>query len=146
MSTEIVTLTKSDLKAVINLGASTPELDTGNDSPSFYGEISLATWLEDDRSVALAAKEGDTLVGFLLGQVMLGRDGYINTTVVDEPYRGMGIAAQLTEAAEQMFEERGCNRVWSIVEEGNMAMLGLKKKLGYDWGAQNFKLVDRMIG
>jgi ribosomal protein S18 acetylase RimI-like enzyme len=145
MDIKISPLSKNDLDAVMALSKKTPEFDIGSNSPSFYGIESLSTWLDDSRAVALVAMQGGVLAGFLLGEVRLGRDGFINMTVIDEPYRRKGIASKLTKVAEKAFAERGCNRVWSTVEADNKPMQSLKKKLGYTWGKQNYKLVDKMI-
>ncbi len=142
---KILPLNLDDLPAVMELSKNTKEFNIGSDSPQFYGLVSLSTWLDNPNSLALSAKDGGRLVGFILGQVMLGRDGNINTSVVDKAYRHKGIGEKLQNAAEEFFASKGCNRVFSTVEENNKAMLGLKKKLGFSWGKQNYKIVDKMI-
>ena len=146
MPVEITSFNKTDIDSVIELTKNTPELDTGSAAPQFYGAKSLSTWLSNPNAVAFVAKDGDELVAFLIGQVMLGRDGYINMTVIKDSHRGQGLAERLTKMAEQAFASKGCNRVWSVVESDNKPMQNLKKKLGYSWGKQNFKLIDKMIG
>ena len=142
---KILPLATEDLEAVMEISKNTPEFNIGSEAPQFYGLKSLATWVDDPKSVSFVAKDGDKVVGFLLGQVILGRDGMINMSVVDKTYRGQGIATQLQKLAETKFAEKGCNRIWSTVETDNEPMLKLKKKLGFSWGRQTFKIIDKMI-
>ncbi len=147
MSIEITPISEDDIETVIALGSSTPEVQTGTEGvPAFYGTQTLKRWIEAPNGVTLAARDEGKLVGFLLGQALgASRDAYINATVVSEDYRGQGIASELTQIAEERFSELGCNHIFSEVEEGNLAMLGLKKKLGYHISDKVFRYVEKMI-
>lgn len=146
MAFDIQPMDKDDIDEVIRIGEVTPELETGTSTPDFYGRDTLSEWIEAANGVTLVAKSGDRMAGFILGQALGGsKDAYINCTVVNEEFRGQGIASELTREAEKIFSELGCNHVFSVIQSNNLAMLALKRKLGYDVGAEPMLYVDKMI-
>lgn len=146
MTIEILPLSHEDIDEVVQLGEATPEFRTGTDTPNFYGRETLLKWVSSPNGATFAAKDEKGLLGFILGSAMGGsRDAYINCTVVTPESRGQGIGTMLTRAVEEKFAQLGCNHVFSVIREDNLAMLGLKRNLGYQVGGEHMLYVDKMI-
>lgn len=66
--------------------------------------IELEEYLKEDKAILFGAKEGERLVGLLwcfVIQTESEKKIHINQLIVDQKYRGMGIATQLLKFIEQ---------------------------------------------
>lgn len=148
--TMIRTMREGDVDWVAGLGNITSEIRTGTSAAQFFGKDTLRSWVNNPDGVTLVAEVGGKPAGFLLGYYMAGpNDGYISDTIVSPEHRRKGVGRALQEAALDEFEQKGpegnkCDHVFSVVAEGNMPMLSLKKEVGFDIG-RKFHYVDIML-
>lgn len=135
-------MNESDLKWVINLGENTPEFNTETGAAQFFSLETLKKWIHNPDGVTLTAEVDGQRAGFLLGFYMAGpNDGYINSTVVTQEHRRIGIGRRLQDRALEEFSKKGvkgnkCDHVWSFVNVGDTPMLNLKKSLGFEIGVR----------
>jgi ribosomal protein S18 acetylase RimI-like enzyme len=65
-------------------------------------------------------------------QADLRRSGYVTTLVVDEAFRGRGIARALLDEAERFTREQGLASLGVGVLAGNAAAEGLYQRFGFE--------------
>ncbi|MDR0372446.1 MAG: ribosomal protein S18-alanine N-acetyltransferase [Nitrososphaerota archaeon] len=93
----------------------------------------IAYLLTDYNIIALVAKDGPNIAGFIIVQVEtddLGF-GHIITINVAQKYRGRKVATCLLEEIERLLKQRGANECRLEVREDNHAAINLYQKLGY---------------
>ncbi|MGD0160319.1 MAG: ribosomal protein S18-alanine N-acetyltransferase [Candidatus Bathyarchaeia archaeon] len=96
-------------------------------------QISLL--LTDYNSVSLMAKENGEIVGFIVAMIYPDRktiNGHILTIDVSPSYRRRGVGEMLLEEMEKIFVQKGVQVCLLEVKEGNVAAIGLYRKLGYE--------------
>ncbi len=134
-----------DIDKIIHIGLHTDELASGTNTNQFYSPKSLKCWINHEDGVALVAKVNDKLAGFFLGYCMVGpKDGYRNCIAVVPKYRNIGIGSQLLERALIIFEQKGCNHVFGLVEEHNLNTIHFLEKHGIKKG-KKFYYMDTML-
>lgn len=90
----------------------------------------LQTQMKEAPDFFIGAEVDSRLAGVIIASSD-GRKGYLNRVAVDPKYRGMGIAAKLTQAAEQALNRRGIKVICLLIHRSNLASRALAKKLGY---------------
>jgi ribosomal-protein-alanine N-acetyltransferase len=94
----------------------------------------IARLLTDYNSISLVAKEGDRIIGFIIGHVDFEANilvGHILTLDVSTASRNRGIGAQLLQEIETLFKEKGVQICKLEAREDNSTALRLYEKLGY---------------
>lgn len=91
-------------------------------------------WMLTRARAALVVAEGPP--GILAGYILLlfrnrSRSARIYSVAVDPARRGLGLAGQLLDAAEQAASAQGCDSLHLEVQTGNSAALRLYEKHGY---------------
>jgi len=95
----------------------------------------IASLLADYNSLCLTAKEGDQIIGFIIGTTYFERNsltGHVLTIDVVPQSRRRGVGAKLLDEMERIFKEKGVRACRLEVREDNVAALGLYRKLGYN--------------
>lgn len=139
--------TPADTPAMGVLGARLVRLHVGFDPRRFFAPGAaleegyrhfLASQLDDDRALVLVATIDGAVAGYLYGSVEPRswealRDvcGFVHDVIVDEAFRGRGVASRLMEAAVARFAERGLPRVLLHTAEQNVAAQRLFAALGF---------------
>lgn len=99
-------------------------------------EDQARAFLGDRNHEIVAALEGERIVGFAAGTVLLQPDKlpqfYINEVGVVEDRRGRGIATALMKRIIEVAVDRGCSHAWLTTEMDNAAARALYRR----WGAQ----------
>jgi N-acetylglutamate synthase len=90
----------------------------------------LVREIDGDCSIFLAAWEGDSLVGAVLG-THDGRKGWINRLAVRPSHQRRGIAAALVAEVEERFRVRGIEIVTCLIEDWNETSMAVFERLGY---------------
>ena len=115
---------------------------TGQYRPDVW-ETRCAYYLRRDPDAALVAVTsgdgGETVVGFMLGEVRSGEfgleapTGWIEVLGVDPDHRGQAIGRRLAEAMLSHFESRDAETVRTLVDEQSMAdIAGFFESLGFE--------------
>jgi len=90
----------------------------------------IATQIDGDCSIYLAAEEDGRLVGAILG-THDGRKGWINRLAVSPDHRGRGIATMLVRAVEKACIELGIEIFACQIEDWNTTSMAIFDHLGY---------------
>lgn len=99
-----------------------------------WSKKQLATLLQAQDSVNLAARENDEIIGFVIGlanQYNGMKIGHIVTIDVLPTHRRKGLAMTLLGSIEKEFKRIGVKVCYLEVRENNLAALGLYHKAGY---------------
>jgi len=104
----------------------------------------IAYLLTDYNAIALAAKTGTDVAGFVIAQVETDDTdfGHIITLNIAPHFRHKGIATQLLHEIENLLKQRGINECRLEVREDNHAAIKLYQKLGY----RTIRKLDRYYG
>ena len=138
---EVSRMSETDLDEVIAMGLSTPEIQTGTESPQFYFKDTLQRWIQSPNGILLVARVEGRLAGFRIADYNPdSRDGHLHVTVVNEEYRRRGVGGQLLDATLTELEKLGCNHVYCEVEEDNEATLQFFRKHGFEVGKKFFRV------
>ena len=115
---------KADFKAIAKLW-----LSFFTDTPDVPDAYSAR---HAKRGELLVAVEGNNVIGFLeFSKNHFFESDYIEAVIVNEQFRGKGVAASLLQECERQAKERGCRRIFSSVEPWNAAALQMHQRLGY---------------
>lgn len=95
-----------------------------------WSEKSIASELTNPLSVWVAAVDGNTLVGYVGSQAVLGEADMMNIAV-SPVYRRQGIAASLVEHLVRELANGGNHSLSLEVRESNTAAICLYHKLGF---------------
>jgi ribosomal-protein-alanine acetyltransferase len=100
--------------------------------------------LTDYNTIALEAKEGADIAGFIIAQIEFDDDefGHIITLNIAPDYRHKGVATKLLQEMENFLRQRGISECHLEVREDNHAAIKLYHKLGY----QTIGKLDRYYG
>lgn len=98
-----------------------------------HGQEKGYVW--DERDLTVVIREGDRMLGGLLGRTVQGWL-YIGELAVAEELRGQGYGRKLVEEAERLALERGCHGAW--LNTHSFQAPGFYEKLGY----QRFGTLD----
>jgi ribosomal protein S18 acetylase RimI-like enzyme len=136
-----------DMAAVGRLGALLVRQHYGFDSRRFMAPGPgieagyawfLGTQLTEPDVLIVVAERAETLLGYLYAAVeprswkeLREEAGFIHDVVVDERYRGAGVATALVEAAADWFAARGVPRVILWTAEQNAVAQRLFAHLGF---------------
>ena len=88
----------------------------------FIGRRNASTWV---------AQEGQTIVGFLVGNREPGQVWHIVTIDVLEPWRRRGVGTALMDAAEDWAAAQGINMIYLETAEDNSPAQAFYEKRGY---------------
>ena len=94
----------------------------------------IAQLLTDYNSIGLIARDGDDIVGFIVGIVYADRkavNGHILTLDVLPSHKRKGVGQTLLREMERVFAGKGVQICLLEVREDNAAALSLYWKLGY---------------
>ena len=95
-----------------------------------WSEKSIESELNNKLSFWLVAMEGDTLVGYVGSQSVLGESDMMNIAVHPE-YRRKGIAEALVQALVTGLSEKGNHSLMLEVRVSNAPAIALYEKLGF---------------
>ncbi|MDD5863865.1 MAG: ribosomal protein S18-alanine N-acetyltransferase [Firmicutes bacterium] len=95
-----------------------------------WSEKSVAGELQNALSLWLAALEGETVVGYVGSQTVLGETDMMNLAVHPD-FRRKGIAEALVTALVEALKERGSRCLTLEVRESNVPARNLYEKLGF---------------
>ena len=95
-----------------------------------WSEKSIASELENPLSMWLVAVDGETVVGYIGSQAVMGEADIMNVAVSPD-YRRQGIAAELINRLVDALAERGNHSLALEVRESNQAAISLYQKLGF---------------
>ena len=137
----------ADVPVLGRMGASLLRLHHSFDPQRFiapHGNVEegygwfLGSQLDDAEAVVLVAERGGTVVGYIYAALephswkdLRDAAGFIHDIVVDEPYRGAGIARALIEAACEWLKTHGAPRVLLGTAERNHAAQRLFEHAGF---------------
>jgi ribosomal-protein-alanine acetyltransferase len=109
-----------------------------------FSKRQIAYLLTDYNTIALVAKTGTDITGFIIAQVETDDTdfGHIITLNVAPNYRHKSVATQLLHEIENLLKQRGINECRLEVREDNHAAIKLYHKLGY----QTIGKLDRYYG
>ena len=86
--------------------------------------------VQDENSLYYVAEEGNRIVGSL-GVTNVLSEGNINNVVVDESYRGQGIATRMMDLLFEEGEKMGIVDYTLEVRVSNEAAIALYEKMGF---------------
>ncbi len=133
------------LDSVIELGLSTPELQTGTKAPQFYSKETLKNWIKSVNGILLTALVKDNFAGFSITAYNPdSRDGYIHFIAIRDEYRRIGIGSKLLIYTLNELEKLGCNHVYGLVQIGNESTKKFMRNHGFEIG-EAFNYVQRVL-
>ncbi|OGD92834.1 hypothetical protein A2697_05145 [Candidatus Curtissbacteria bacterium RIFCSPHIGHO2_01_FULL_41_44] len=142
---EIRKMTEADLNKVIELGSSSDEMQTGTESPQFYGRETLSKWVQSSNGILLTAESDGEFAGFILTAYNPdSKDAYIHTIAAVDKFRGKGVGDQLLERTLAELEKTECNHVYCLIKPDNEPARKLFQKHGFSLG-ELFHYSDRML-
>lgn len=95
-----------------------------------WSDKSIASELENELAYWLIAVEGDTVVGYIGSQTVMGETDMMNVAVHPE-YRRKGIAEALVNALVGSLKEQGSRCLTLEVRASNLPAQKLYEKLGF---------------
>lgn len=95
-----------------------------------WSERSIASELNNRLSLWLVATCGETVVGYVGSQIVLGEADMMNLAVAPE-YRRAGLGERLVNALIAALKERDCHCLILEVRASNDAAINLYNKLGF---------------
>lgn len=98
--------------------------------PDPWSESSIASELDNPLSLWLTAIEGETVLGYVGSQSVMGEADMLNLAVAPEARR-CGIATALVNALIDALRERGVHRLTLEVRASNDAARALYEGLGF---------------
>ncbi len=109
-----------------------------------FSKRQIAYLLTDYNTIALAAKAGMDIAGFIIAQVEIDdvEYGHIVTLNVAQNYRRKGVATKLLQEMGDLLKQRSISEIRLEVREDNNAAIKLYHKLGY----QTICKLDRYYG
>lgn len=134
-----VTITPLDELAVDEIAAIDEKI-SGEYRPDVW-ETRTMYYIRRDPEGSYVAREGDQIVGFMMGEVRAGEfgmeepTGWIEVLGVDPDHRGKKIGQQLFEAMIARFEERGATSVRTLVDGSMGSLQGFFQRLGFEEAA-----------
>jgi ribosomal protein S18 acetylase RimI-like enzyme len=90
----------------------------------------LLDQMKNDPDLFIGAEIDGRLAGVIIASSD-GRKGCLNRVAVDPEFRGRGVAAALTLAAENVLHQKGIKIIGLLIHRSNLASRALAKKLGY---------------
>jgi ribosomal-protein-alanine acetyltransferase len=102
-------------------------------SEEAFSKRQIAYLLTDYNTIALVAKNGVDIAGFIIAQVETDDSefGHIITLNVAPNFRHKNVASKLLEEIESLLKQRGINQCRLEVREDNNAAIKLYHKRGY---------------
>lgn len=133
----IENIREEDLKEIVALGLSTPELHVQPDHPEYYQVSTLKEFIKSPDDIHLVARINGKLAGYRLATFnKYLKEAYLIDMVVKPEYRGQGVASKLYEKTFALLNEKGCVWAWALVKEDNTRMLEVIKKKGFEHGSK----------
>jgi ribosomal protein S18 acetylase RimI-like enzyme len=94
-------------------------------------------FLADERHILVLGYLEDRPAGFVSAVEVFHPDKppelFLNEIGVAEDARRLGVARALVEELKRVGNERGCEEVWVLTDEGNRPAMGLYAKTGGAW-------------
>ena len=94
--------------------------------------------------VALDPDDPDVIIGVVRLDREEGTDTAEYAAVVTDKWQGLGLGHGLTVPLLREARLQGIDRIYAIVQPGNIPMLGLLKGLGIPWQATHYDGVERI--
>lgn len=95
-----------------------------------WSEAGMAHYMESGSTIFVCAKHEDKLVGY--GAVLRVLDeADLVSLVVDEPYRNMGIAAEILDILYDLARKKGVSKLHLEVRKSNESAIWLYEKEGF---------------
>lgn len=98
--------------------------------------VQAAAFLADPLHMMVAAFDGDRMIGFASGTVLLHPDKppslFVNEVGTRDEWLRRGIARRVMGRLMEAARTRGCKGIWLGTEPDNAAALGLYRSLGGD--------------
>ncbi len=100
----------------------------------------LKSFVNSQEGKILIAKENETIVGFISGEIIgchlpisrIKKVGYISGAYVVDKYRGMGVMKNLEKLISEFFKNRGLDYVEVTFISKNLVARKCWNKLGYE--------------
>lgn len=144
----IVPMTVGHLPRVMELQMA-QEVDTGTGAPQAYSRETLTSAIEEpkDSILLVALSEDREVIGFSLSSILSDlKDAYLHSLVVDQSFRGQGVARALVGRTLDMLEQTtGVNHPFCVVKTSNIASQGLLESEGFARGEEPFYYYDRTL-
>jgi ribosomal-protein-alanine N-acetyltransferase len=96
-----------------------------------YSRAELTHYLRARTAICLLACEGETLLGFILGDITPGGSGHIVTLDISLEARRTGLATSLMGALQDRFRALGCRSILLEVAVNNRPALAFYKQHGF---------------
>ena len=99
-----------------------------------FSKRQISYLLTDYNTIALMAKKGNDIVGFIIAQVEVEENtefGHIITINVETKHRRQGTATKLLNEIENLLKQKGITQCRLEVREDNKPGIKLYQKLGY---------------
>lgn len=146
-SVRIAPLRPADLAAVVRLDARL----TGRRKPAYWKTVfrAFVATGRSPRRVGLAARDGERLAGYLLGEVRAfefgsAPCGWIFSVGVDPAQAHRGIGSALVADAARRFRRAGVSTVRTMVRRNDVSMLAFFRSNGFVGGS--FTELERALG
>ena len=95
-----------------------------------WSENSVASELNNPLSLWLVALDGETVVGYVGSQSVMGESDMMNVAISPE-YRRKGVATRLIEALVEALEKNGNHRLSLEVRASNTPAIALYEGMGF---------------
>ncbi len=104
--------------------------------PEFWGDRDLRSvhqpvWLRQFAGDAIVVRDGEALLGYLLGVVTADRLAYVQAVATRLPARGRGVGRLLYETFLDGARARRVRRVEAITTLGNTGSVAFHRRLGF---------------
>ena len=126
MGVEILIMQTDDYSGALNLWQSLPGLGLS----SADKQDSINHFLERNPNTCFIAKDGDRIIGTVLGGSD-GRRGYLYHLAVHKEYQRLGLGRQLSEKCLASLKSQGSQKCHIFVIRSNKAGLRFWEKLGW---------------
>lgn len=104
--------------------------------PEFWGDrdmrsVHQTAWLRQFAGDAVVVRDGEVLLGYLLGVVTADRLAYVQAVATRLPVRGRGVGRLLYETFLDGARSRGVRRVEAVTTLGNTGSIAFHRRLGF---------------
>jgi len=104
--------------------------------PEFWGDrdvrnLHQPVWLRQFADDAVVVRDGEVLLGYLLGVVTAGRLAYVQAVATRLPARGRGVGRLLYDTFLDSARAQGARRVEAVTTPANAGSVAFHRRLGF---------------